>query len=116
MKKLLLMFAAALIPLAVDATAAGAQVVVDHGYYPGGGLVVFRGGPVFRGYYFGPGRWYGPSDVGVYPAPPHAVDCYRWRRVRTASGPQWRKVNVCNARVRIVPTYPIWHPGLTAYY
>ena len=82
------------------ATAAGAQVVVDHGYYPGGGMVVLRGAPVYHGAYVGGVR--AAATAGVL--------------VPTATGPQWRKVNACHVRVRVVPTYPIWHPSLTAYY
>ena len=107
MKMGLLTFAAALIPLAIGASAADAQVIVGPGYYDGPG---YRGAAVLGSprYFYGPRRWYGARFAGAYPAyrPYAGGACYRWRTVPTAIGPQWRMVNVCYAPASFVPAYP----------
>ena len=130
MKKIVLSFATALIPLAMGATAADAQrVIVGPGYDRGGGVVVYRGGPVYRGarfagcprYVYGPRRYvrYGAAAgfVGAYPSyRTYTGGCYRWRLVPTPIGMQWRMVNLCYAPVQFVPAYPYRYRGIYTHY
>jgi hypothetical protein len=92
MKKIVLLFLTALIPLVIGATTADAQRY-GYGYYRGG-AVGFRGGfvggyPYYAGY------------AGAY----GGGACYRWRIVPTSIGPQWRMVNLCYVPVYAVPAY-----------
>lgn len=124
MKKIVLSFAAALIPLAMGATAADAQrVIVGPGYDRGSGVVVYRGARFVGGprYVNGQRRYvrYGAAAgfVGAYPSyRTYTGGCYRWRLVPTPIGMQWRMVNLCYAPVQFVPAYPYRYRGIYIYY
>jgi hypothetical protein len=96
MKKIMLLFVAALLPLLAGATAADAGGYGYRGFY---GPRYFGGYPYFAGY----------AGTAAYGG------CYRWRTVVTPIGPQWRMLNECYVPVVGVPPAPVFY-GYRPYY